>query len=492
VNAAGRDGWAFEAAGHRHRTVFGHYVRVLAAADRDDPAVGPTPSEPPTRLHLEDKTAVSNQSTYFCAMLRGLTRGDLKMSKLTETIERIGTGVETFTADADRKIVGLEQFSKDADRKMGGLKDRIERMEALGDRPQMGRKAEPEGYRIHKGTGGDVYELESKTKMVDVLPPEKAPEIPLGRFLAAACLGEKCNDSEALAYTRELKQLTTSTSGVVIPAEYISEWIDLLRSQMVLNAAGMTTLTMDSKTQVAAAMATDPTATWHTEAGSISAGNPTFAARTLTAQTVVARCQASVEVAQDSPDFGMQLAGAMTRSIASEIDRIGLHGSGTPPEPEGLSEASSTNEVTAVGVPSDYSEMLSGVQALLESNVGLDEATAFAIMSPRTWATYEGLATGISSDNTQLPRPRALEDTQFLVTSAVSNTLATSSPSTDSAIFLGDFSDLVLGIRREASVKVLETTSYASNLLLEFVAYARCDFMLARPASFCILRGVQA
>ena len=113
-------------------------------------------------------------------------------------------------------------------------------------------------------------------------------------------------------------------------------------------------------------------------------------------------------------------------------------------------------------------------------------------MSPRSWSTYEGLATGISSDNTPLPRPRALEDTQFLVTSAVSNTLATSSPATDSAIFLGDFRDLTLGIRREASVKVLETSIYASNLLLEFVAYARCDFLLARPASFCILRGVQA
>ena len=77
-------------------------------------------------------------------------------------------------------------------------------------------------------------------------------------------------------------------------------------------------------------------------------------------------------------------------------------------------------------------------------------------MSPRTWATYEGLATGISSDSTQLPRPRALEDTQFLVTSAVSNTLDTSSPATDSAIFLGDFRDLTLGIRQEASIKLLE------------------------------------
>jgi HK97 family phage major capsid protein len=399
-------------------------------------------------------------------------------SHLVEKIEKMGTGLEEFTTSAGETVAKLQ--------------GRVEMLEARNDQPNMARKAEPDGYRIHEAEAGSVYELEAKTRMVDVLPPEKRPEIPLGRFLAAAVLGEKCHDAGAVAYAREQKQLTTGTSGVVIPAQYISDWFDLLRSQMVLNAAGMTTITMDAKSQTAAAMATDPTATWHTEAGSISAGNPTFAARTLTAQTVVARCQASVEVAQDSPDFGMQLAGAMTKSIAGEIDRVGLHGSGTPPEPEGIFAASNTNEVTGVGTPTNYAEILAGVQALLEANVGLDAATAFAIMSPRTWATYEGLATGISSDSTQLPRPQALEDTQFLVTSAVSNVLATSSPATDSAVFLGDFSDLVLGIRQEASVKVLETTNYASNLLLEFVAYARCDFMLARPASFCVLRGVQA
>jgi HK97 family phage major capsid protein len=410
-------------------------------------------------------------------------------SNLVKTIEKIGSNLDDFIHEQSENA---EAFTAETGRKVASLDGRLEMLESLNDKPQMARKAEVSGYRIHRGAGGNIYELESKTKMVDVLPPEQRPEIPLGRFLAASLLGEKCHDSEAVAYCREHKQLTTSTSGIVIPSEYISEWIDLLRSQMVLNAAGMRTVTMDAKTQVAAAVATDPTASWHSEGGEISAVNPTFAARTLTAQTIVARCTASVEVSQDSPDFGMQLASVMTRVIAQEIDRAGLHGSGTPPEPEGIFAASNTNEVTGVGTPTNYAELLEGVQKLLEANVGLDEATAFAIMSPRSWATFEGLATGISSDNTQLPRPRALEDTQFLVTSAVSNTIATSSPAVDSAVFLGDFRDLTLGIRREASVKVLETSSYHDNLLLEFVAYARCDFMLARPASFCILRGVTA
>jgi len=49
---------------------------------------------------------------------------------------------------------------------------------------------------------------------------------------------------------------------------------------------------------------------------------------------------------------------------------------------------------------------------------------------------------------------------------------------------------LVLGVRREASVEALKLTTYASNLLLEFVGYLRADFMVRRPASFVTPEGV--
>jgi hypothetical protein len=129
-----------------------------------------------------------------------------------------------------------------------------------------------------------------------------------------------------------MKQMTTGSTGIVIPTQYISQWIDLLRAQSVLQRAGVQTLVMDAKSVTMGAVTVDPAATWHSEGGSISVDNPTFAARTLTAQTLVTRCQASLEVTQDSPDFGMQLAQAM----AAELNRVGLEGGGTPPEPRGI------------------------------------------------------------------------------------------------------------------------------------------------------------
>ena len=126
------------------------------------------------------------------------------------------------------------------------------------------------------------------------MPKEKQPPVSLDRWLVAALIGERCQDKTALEFAREQKQLVTTTSGILLPEAFQREWIDLVRSQMVLNACGMTTMVMTAKTVNASALASDPSVTWHQEAGTINVGNPTFEARQLVAKTAVVRCQSSL------------------------------------------------------------------------------------------------------------------------------------------------------------------------------------------------------
>jgi HK97 family phage major capsid protein len=374
------------------------------------------------------------------------------------------------------------------DEQHAALLGRVEEIESKDGRP---RGAGPRDgiveYKIFRTDHGDVYELPARTRLQDV--PEfrkQQPPVSYERWLHAAMAGERCGDKEALEYAREQKQMVTTTTGVLIPQEYIPVWIDNLRAQMVLSAAGISTAVMNDKKQIRSAVTADPASTWHSEAGSISPGNPTFAARELNAQTLVTRCQGSVELAADAPDFGGQLATVMARSMAAELDRVGLEGSGTPPEPHGILATSGVNQVTAIGAPTDYSKFLEGVKKLLESGVPLEIATANVIMNPATWAKMEGLATGISSDKTQLPRPRSLEKTRFLVTSSIP---ASGSPLRSDA-FMGDFRDLLLGVRREASVELVRTSDYAGKLVVDWVGYGRFDFVVTRPKSFCTLEAI--
>lgn len=398
----------------------------------------------------------------------------------SEVLKAISGIAETFDAFKDMTGTQIDRIAKRVD----GLQDRIEQKEAEANRPGRTAPAASVGCKQYHTSSGLVYELPHNVKMADVLPAEKQPEVSLDRWLAATVAGERCGDAEAVRYARERKQLVTTTTGVLVPGEYISSWIDLLRANSVLNKAGMRTVTMDGKVQTHAAVTGDPTVSWHAEAGSISAANPTFASRVLTAKTLVARCQASVELAQDSPDFGSQLTNVILGAMASAVDRAGLFGASNGPA--GLFGTAGVNTQTGIGTVTNYSEILTGVKQLLDANVPLDVATKFAIMSPGTWLKYENLVTGISSDKTQLARPRSLENMQFLVTS---NANTYGSPQ-GSVLFLGDFSNLVMGIRREASVEVLKADSYAGNLVVDIVGYTRVDFVVTRPAAFATLEGI--
>ncbi len=380
-----------------------------------------------------------------------------------------------------------DKFS-DLKKENAELYDRMQELEQKGAPGRSTLKPSNKGFRKYHSAQGPVYEIDADTKCADVLETG-TPEISFDRWLGATVAGEKCEDKAALDYIREIKSVATTSTGVNIPTEYITGWIDNIRARSVLQRAGVITVPMATKVVSYSRQTGDPTAGWHEEAASISATDPTFVSANLTSKTIVCRTQVTLEAMEDSPNFGGQLANAMFGAMAAEIDRAGLHGSGASGEPDGILGQSGVLTVASVGTPTNYSEMLDGLKTLLDNNLPLEAIDQFAIMSPATWKTYQDLATGISSDNTPLERPQALRDTQFLVTSNVSDVLG--SPET-SAIFMGDFSSVIMGIRMNPSFKILELDTYAGNLIYEVVAVQRVDFMLSRPASLCTLTGVEA
>jgi len=213
--------------------------------------------------------------------------------------------------------------------------------------------------------------------------------------------------------------------------------------------------------------------------------------RTLTATTLACRCTASLEVTQDCPDFGAQLMREMTRAMAVEVDRVGLEGSGSSPEPRGILNTSGRTSTTNIGALTDYSKIISGLGTLLGNNNDLAQISKYAVMAPVAWTQLENLVTGLSGDKTQLRRPQSIANMEFLVTSSVKGNAA-ASPQVKSTVYLGDFRSLTLGVRLESAVEMLKLTSFATNLLIEFVGYLRCDYVVTRPTSFHTLEGILA
>jgi HK97 family phage major capsid protein len=400
---------------------------------------------------------------------------DRQLLKALDTVSELGTGFLDLAEQHEHRISVLEGRGTKGG---GGLRQMIH-PGAKGTSAVNGA-----GIKVHHGEHGEVYELASGAKLADVLPQKHEPDVPLGRWLAAAMLGDRCEDKGALDFFKETKQLTGGTSGVLVPEVFQGEFIDNLRSKMVLEAAGMTTATMTGRTVSASAITSDPPVAWRAEGATLNAGDPTLELRQLVAQSLATRVQASAELAQDSPEFGSQLLDVMGRALAHEIDRVGLVGSGQNNEPRGIYNTVGIGNVPNADLLS-YDSFVDGIKVLLEANVELERANRNAIMSPRSWAELEKLRT---ADGQPIKVPRSLENMAFRPTTSIPNDLGVAGD--ESTIMLGDFTDLVLGVRLEASVEALRLQTFASNLLLEFVGWTRVDFLVRRPASFVTLSDI--
>ncbi|MDP2130348.1 MAG: phage major capsid protein [Erythrobacter sp.] len=348
------------------------------------------------------------------------------------------------------------------------------------------RDLEKKGVKVHHGEHGEVFELKAGARLADVIETKETPDVPMERWLAAAMLGDRCEDKAALQFANEVKSLSGGTTGVLLPASFQGQWVDNLRNFMVLEASGMTTATMLNRTVSSSRVVSDPPVGWRAEGAALVAGDPTFELQNLVAKTLAVRVQSTAELAYDSPDFGSQLLQVMGRALAHEIDRVGLVGTGTADQPRGIVNTPGIQSIAAVGSPT-HQDMVAGLQRLLEANVPLEMSERNAIMSPRTWGTLASLQ---ATDEQPIMRPRALENMAYRPTNSITNDLGAGED--ESQIIMGDFSDLVMGVRMEASVEALRLQSFAESLRLEFVGWTRLDFMVRRPASFCVLNGVTA
>lgn len=394
---------------------------------------------------------------------------------------------ENIVNTAVERIDGaLAAFSERHGGRLDELNDRVEDLEVKRMHPNLATNPPAPKYReIFTGEGNKAYELSSKQRFADVPAFSADTGVSLDRVLGALALGSNCGDAEAVEFANEMKTTTTGTSGVTLQNSVAAQWIDMVRAQSVLFQAGARSISMPTQSMSYIHVTNDPTVSWRsTEGASLTASDPTFAARTLTAITAACRTQLSLEASQDVPDAGRQIAQVQTRAMAAALDTIGFIGTGS--EPTGIHNMPGVGTVTGVGTPTNYDELVSGVTEFLVANNALEDVTGI-VMHPGIWSVYQTLKTGMTSDNTPLELPPAIATIpQFVSTGAD----IVASPE-DYHITLGNFDDLLVGFRMDPIVRILDgTTSMASNLLIEIVGVMRVDVVALRPASFVVLEDV--
>jgi HK97 family phage major capsid protein len=322
---------------------------------------------------------------------------------------------------------------------------------------------------------------------VAALEKKDGPTPSMGRFLRGIVCGGSAPDANELADERKALNIGSDPSGGYTVAGILaSQWIDLLRARMVLSQAGVTTIPMDSKQLTLARVTADPSVQWHGENAALTAGDPTFGSVQLDAKTITCITKLSLELSQDSANIEQILESTITSAIAQAIDSCGLVGVTTDvgAAPGGIMNAAGRNKVLSIGAPVSWDWLIDAMYALAAANVPFASIGAF-VGHPKIWQKMRKVKSGISGDNTSLTAPAEIADLPKLWTTAAPFTSGTTC-----AGIIGNWSDLLFGIRKNITVRVLNEAYMGSNLQVAILAYARCDFAPAREVSFCSAEGI--
>lgn len=406
------------------------------------------------------------------------------ISEIADLIEKQGEAVQEFRAKQIARIDALEKETLELAKKAG-------RPWADGVAPT----AIQHETWVDTKTGKAVPVLKHGESLVALQKSQRAAHgmdeyaaMPsIGRVLRGIVLGGAAKDAHELeAERKSLNIFSDPSGGYTVSDSLASQWIDTLRAQMVLSKAGAVTFPMDTGQVAIARVTADPTISWHGESVALPEAAPTFGKVTLNAKTCVCLVKLSLELAQDSVNIETQLENVITKAMAAAIDSAGMNGVTTDAAaaPTGLFNASGINAISTVGAPTSWDFVVDAIYELMADNVLLENIGAL-IGHPAIWKKLRKLKTGISSDLTSLVPPPEIAALQKLWTTAAPFT----SGSTCSAI-IGDWRDLVFGVRKDIQVRVLTEAFMGSNLQVAVLAYARVDFAPTRATSFCVMPGI--
>lgn len=291
---------------------------------------------------------------------------------------------------------------------------------------------------------------------------------------------------------RALASGTGAGGGFTVPGIVLADILEALAPASTLLSAGTQVLMLDelSNTFRWAAVNTLPTPAWRNEGAAVAESDPAFRNVDFVPRSLSVLFRVSRELLMDSPVLQQAIPRIIAQAFAAELDRVGLRGTGTAPQPRGILNTVGIQAVTngangaSLGTLA-YSNLISGMQAIRTANGPMPTA---AIMAPRSLATLAGLL-----DTTNQPRqvPPRLSGWQMLDTSAIPVNLTVGTSTDCSEVYIGDFRTTAFGMRQDVQVQQLNER-YADTGEVGFVAHARVDFAALYPAALAVATGVRA
>jgi HK97 family phage major capsid protein len=388
------------------------------------------------------------------------------------------TGPRDLTADELREYQARVVEQREADDQLDELRDR----ELAELRAAATRRTGPATPREPVLTReASVYDwLQARGAFEGV----QTEGLSFDRFLRGMATGRW----DGADHERALAEGTIGAGGALVPSPLSARVIDLARNATQVFRAGGITVPMTAQTLALARLTSEGTPAWKSENAAITAADMVFDRLTFTARTLVRLITLSVELFEDAdPSSEDVIARAFAGQMAVELDRVALLGTGTAPEPRGVLNQSGVT-LTAHGANgtaiTNYDWWLDAKGTVLAGNF---EPNAH-IQAPRSSTSLSKLKE--ATTNAYLAPPAGM--LPMLTTKSVPINVTVGTSTDTSYILTADWSNLLVGIRTDFTLRFLGERYLADNLQYAFLAYLRADVQLAQPSAFVVDTGVRA
>jgi HK97 family phage major capsid protein len=312
----------------------------------------------------------------------------------------------------------------------------------------------------------------------------------LGKILRAKILGDPLGLNP-----HEFKALGESVGGAggwFVSPQLSSYVIDLARNKSCVLLAGGWTLPMSSEEMTLVKILTDPTAYWVAEHAKITESEGTFGPIKLKAVVVGCLVRVSRALLEDAPNSGNVIESQIGAALGLEIDRVSLLGNGVN-SPKGLDHCLDINSYS-MGVNgaalTNYDPFSYAVQYVAEDN-GLATAVIYA---PRTAGNLDRLKEGTTL--APLRPPPSFEALNKFQTNQISITQTQGTSAVASSAFVGDYKNIVLGMRKQLTIDVAASgvgsgsVDVFSSVEALIRGYLRIDVAVLRENHFTWIKGI--
>jgi HK97 family phage major capsid protein len=314
----------------------------------------------------------------------------------------------------------------------------------------------------------------------------------LGR-IAGALLGRLDRSELTDVETRALAEGVDSAGGFLIPEPLAPTVIDRIRAKAQVINAGARTVPMTADTLNIARLVGGSGANWKAENAAVTESDQVYDRVVLKTKTAVVLQRMSQELFEDlSGEAAAIIETELLQALALKLDAAALRGDPgvDPNSPRGIRNQPGVNIVSlgANGAtPTSFSFLIDALSAVRDANG--DVSNAAAIYSSRTQKTIDKFA---DTTGQPLRQPESVAAVRKLVSNQIGNALTQGTSNDASEAYVGDFSQVLMGLRNTVGMRVkILNERYADNLQVGLIAWLRADVALAHPEHLSVVTGIR-